>query len=265
MVVLLVSAAPVTARGGEHVRARLVADSHPSVQGEEIWIGVHLEMDPGWHVYWSNPGDAGLATAVEWHLPDGFSAGPVQWPTPISFTQPGDLAAFGYERSVVLASQVTIPETLPSGQPTIAASVSWLACKDVCVLGGAELEERWPLEPSPDVFAGWRDRLPRTEGPYTFTTTGGIEPGERRGDLSLWLRWTETPGEVEFFPAANERLKVTDMKIQTRGGLTRIDCSVSLIGGREQDVLTLPAVVVTTTENGVRRGWEVSAPLRDDG
>ena len=246
-----------------HVRARLVADRVIPGPTPTTTVGVLFEMDPGWHIYWKNPGDAGLATEVVWDLPEGLTAEPLQWPTPMSFTQPGDLAAFGYEHSVVLAARVALPETASTEHATISASVSWLACKDVCVLGGAELEGRWPLDPSPEVLVGWRDRLPRPEGPFTFTTTGGIGPDERQGDLSLWLRWTETPGEVEFFPAADERLKVTGVRVQTRGGLTRIDCSVSAIGGSDLDVHALPAVVATTGEDGVRRGWEVSAELRD--
>ena len=43
-------------------------------------VGVLLEVEPGWHVYWMNPGDSGAPTTVSLTLPPGFTAGPVRFP-----------------------------------------------------------------------------------------------------------------------------------------------------------------------------------------
>ena len=43
----------------EHVEVELVA-GHESVQpGSESFVGLLFKLDPGWHVYWKNPGDSG--------------------------------------------------------------------------------------------------------------------------------------------------------------------------------------------------------------
>ena len=39
-------------------------------------------MQKGWHTYWQNPGDSGLPTTLEWKLPAGVEAGPIEWPAP---------------------------------------------------------------------------------------------------------------------------------------------------------------------------------------
>ena len=88
-----------------HVQAELFADVSAIQPGKPFWLGVHITIDPGWHVYWKNPGDAGLPTSATLSLPDGFTAGPLEFPTPSRFEQPGDIVVFGYENSVMLLTQ----------------------------------------------------------------------------------------------------------------------------------------------------------------
>src|SRR5271170_1748892 len=88
-----------------HVKTELFADVSAIQPGKPFWLGVRLSIDPGWHIYWKNAGDAGLPTRVKFTLPDGFSAGPLQFPTPHRFDQPGNIVAFGYEDSVLLLTQ----------------------------------------------------------------------------------------------------------------------------------------------------------------
>ena len=74
--------------GHLHVQASLVADTTGVSVGKPFTVGVLLKIDPGWHIYWKNPGDAGLPTKVKWTLPDGFTAGELRYPTPHEFTLP---------------------------------------------------------------------------------------------------------------------------------------------------------------------------------
>ncbi len=47
-----------------------------------VTLGFQVELEPGWHLYWVNPGDAGLAPNARWTLPEGFTAGPLRHPVP---------------------------------------------------------------------------------------------------------------------------------------------------------------------------------------
>src|SRR4051812_3739680 len=67
------------------VKARLVAETGSIAPGETVLVALHLEMRPGWHVYWRNPGDSGLPTEIAWTLPLGFTSGEIAWPTPERF------------------------------------------------------------------------------------------------------------------------------------------------------------------------------------
>ena len=68
------------------MQAHLVADVVSVSPGTSFDLGVLLEMEEGWHVYWRNNGDSGGPTRVEWMLPAGFEAGPLRWPAPHKYS-----------------------------------------------------------------------------------------------------------------------------------------------------------------------------------
>ena len=47
-----------------HAKASLVADTTQS--DEFFYVGLKLDMDPGWHTYWKNPGDSGGPFSIMW-------------------------------------------------------------------------------------------------------------------------------------------------------------------------------------------------------
>jgi thiol:disulfide interchange protein DsbD len=164
-------------------------------------------MQDGWHVNWLNPGDAGLAPIIEWELPEGFTAGPIQWPHPAKFVLP-ELAIFGYGGEVFLLSEITPPRSMSStSRPVLKAHVEWLACAEACVPGAAEVQLSLASSDSagaPDPawapsFAKARLALPDSASAWEFGASlvgDGIRirltPPER-SDVAL--------KDVEFFPA----------------------------------------------------------------
>jgi thiol:disulfide interchange protein DsbD len=254
---------PVAAEEPQPVRARLVADASAPAPGGTLQVGVLLEIDEGWHVYWKNPGDAGLATEVRLTLPEGLAASALSWPAPHRFTQPGGLVGYGYERTLLLASAVRLAGPPPADGASLAADTSWLACKEVCLIGSARLEGRWPLDVAAPEFESWRSELPAADPPFSVNVTGGWAPGERRADVSVWLSWPAPPGEVELFPEAGGRLKVASPRVQTRGSLTRVDLEVTKVGSGGAPADDLAAVVAARDASGRRRAWEIVIPLAD--
>src|ERR1035441_8855156 len=50
-----------------HVRVELLApggDLYPSDKLNDV--GIYFKLEPGWHIYWKNPGDAGEAPNLHW-------------------------------------------------------------------------------------------------------------------------------------------------------------------------------------------------------
>src|SRR5262245_57136879 len=68
-------AAPVSA---PHVQVELLADARSVQPGRTVGVGVRFSPDPGWHVYWRNPGDSGEPPSIAWTVPPRFDVGDLE-------------------------------------------------------------------------------------------------------------------------------------------------------------------------------------------
>src|SRR5262245_8801683 len=115
--------ARAAAPSDELVKAELLAEPASISPGQTFWVGVRLRMKEHWHTYWRNPGDSGEATTITWELPEGFTAGPIQWPTP-NHIPVGTLANSGYDRQPLPLKEITAPaKPAPSTQVPITADL----------------------------------------------------------------------------------------------------------------------------------------------
>ncbi len=78
-------------QGRELVHAQLLAEADGIVPGKAVTVGLQLRTEPGWNTYWQYAGDAGIPTRIDWTLPAGFKAGPIEWPLPQRIEDPGDI------------------------------------------------------------------------------------------------------------------------------------------------------------------------------
>ena len=132
----------------------LVAE-RAAVPGRLLTLGWRFRLDAGWHVYWYGANDTGAPPTVTLDLPAGWEAGPLRWPAPARLVAPGDILDHVYQDSVVLIQTVRVADAAPMGaKATLHAHLDWLACRDVCVPGGADLALTLDVErhtsPAPD-------------------------------------------------------------------------------------------------------------------
>ncbi|MCE7873408.1 thiol:disulfide interchange protein [bacterium CPR1] len=187
-----------------HVQSELISDQTVVAPGSTFWVGLRLEMEPEWHTYWQNPGDGGLATKIEWTLPEGVTAGPIQWPAPERVELAG-LVSFGYSHEVVLLTQLQTAPDLKSGPLTLKANVSYLACKEECIPGQADLTLKLSAgaasQPSEQAesLARARDQLPLGPDPAVQARLEGTK---------ILLSLPPGTQKAEFFPLDNEQIKL---------------------------------------------------------
>ena len=248
------------------VKAELVADTASIKPGAPFTLGILLHIEPGWHIYWTNPGDSGLATSVKLKLPPGLKAGPVQYPVPFRIELPGNVVNYGYEQQVMLIATVTPTKSLTIGSHvTIAAEVQWLCCKEACLPGSARPKLALPIadEPMPanqDLFKQWSGQIP-TEGigPVISQLKGGLEHGR---DGSISILWTRMPRDVSLFPSASDALAVSDVSVNNGDGRTDITFKLQRLPGQEPNAKSYRIVVGYTTADGQRRGFYRDFPVR---
>jgi DsbC/DsbD-like thiol-disulfide interchange protein len=133
------------------VTATIIPEARSIRPGSPLRVAIRLVVAPGWHIYWTNPGESGLPTTVRWTGPEGFTAGPVQWPYPERKELAG-LVVHAYEGEVVLLGDIRPPPELPPGKKVeISAHMRWGVCREVCIPQEVRLSFSLPI----------RDRLPR--------------------------------------------------------------------------------------------------------
>ncbi len=190
----------------EYVEAELISEKMALKPGSIQTMALRLKMEPAWHVYWSNPGDAGLPTRLTWDLPAGFSVSEFQWPYPERVVTP-PLIAYGYSGEVYLLFDLQAPQDLQVGTTvTLKARADWLVCKNVCLPGNADLQISLPVKnENTAVNKKWITAFTKTRAKLPIKNSGWqIEAAVR--DTLLTIQATPPPGmtvnlhEIEFCP-----------------------------------------------------------------
>lgn len=272
---------PALAAGADssHAQCSILADAAAISAGKPFTLGILIKIDPGWHIYWKNPGDSGLPTQVSFNLPPGFTAGPLQFPTPTKFPQPGNLAIFGYEDSVLLSATVTPPSQLPANfSAPFSAAISWLACQDECVRGKQTVSLTLPSADAPaastdkPLFESWAAQLPisATNSPdiSSVATNGEMSPAGNHssGDFSMDITWKNpAPDAIDFFPGPADDYNITSVKTSSTGHLTHITFTVDTLAGIKPSPTTLEIVLgyskLPISNDSNKRGVSVLVPL----
>jgi thiol:disulfide interchange protein DsbD len=177
----------------------LLAEPQPIQPGKPFTVGLRFRPEPGWHIYWKNPGDSGMPPTVQWKLPEGYTAGPLQFPLPEKILAP-PLVTYGYEMETLLLAEI-IP---PAGQPLpakikIGATLDWLVCKEICLPGRANLDLNLSSQPKDNIdLQGLLDEI-RREMPARIPGVS-VEGQVSGGFLILRILGAAGPGNLSFFP-----------------------------------------------------------------
>jgi thiol:disulfide interchange protein DsbD len=127
-VVCLAAAVPAQA-AGPHARLELVPEGAAASPGA-FRVAVRLSIDPGWHLYWKNPGDSGQAPSFGWELPAGVRFTGLDWPYPERLDDASG-AAYGYRDEAVFIAHFESSNAARDAVLTVHAK--WLACEKTCV------------------------------------------------------------------------------------------------------------------------------------
>ncbi len=198
------SLTPAIAADAAHVQARLVADEQWIQPGHLLWLGVHFEIEKGWHIYWTNPGDSGQATRVQWALPAGLAAGAIRWPYPQRIQDSATVVDYGYENQVTLLVPIRPSATLSTEQSAeLSVIAKWLVCRDICIAGQANLKLQLPVrKAAPASDASSRALLDeaRAKLPKPLPAAWRASATFENGHLVLELKTGQRGAHAAFFP-----------------------------------------------------------------
>jgi len=212
-----------------HVHVQLIAPEaqfHPGANK----AGLYFKLEPGWHVYWKNPGDAGEPPRIKWTNSPQVTVGPLQYPVPKRLPL-GPLMDFGYEDEVVfpLDVQVKLDTGASFGaysphSADLTAKVSWLVCRGSCIPEKTELQISRPfrqgsetVQPDQQIWARLANKLPQAP-PSNLKI--GFTPTATGFRLTVITGQKET--EASFFPSKPDILSnpAPQAVTSTANGLT---------------------------------------------
>ncbi|MBI3551374.1 MAG: hypothetical protein HY077_02545 [Elusimicrobia bacterium] len=259
---LLILAFPLAAAGNppSHVKAELIVEQDSIKPGGSATVGVRLTMKDGWHTYWRNPGDTGMATTVDWKLPPGFKAEGLQWPYPTRFVGKRSVS-YGYADEAVLLLEIRAPAHIKEGPVTIAAKAQWLECKEICIPGEAELSIAFPAQPAHETVAAARRKVPVKlgEGFSKGAEAKAIDTGAGIGlGVTAPLHCTAAS---DFFPFDNDTIDNKGGGMLMNG--VRDSCEYQFYRSRalgEKKASRLAGVFTLPAEG---RAVEISVPVDD--
>lgn len=236
--------------------ASLLANTKAVEPGKPFLVGVRFEMAKGWHLYWEFPGESGEPPKIQWQLPEGFKAGPIQWPLPHSLVTAGVIFTNVYDDELILPVEITPPSQIDQKEIILSAKVRWFICSDSCVPGSAELALTLPVGPGEPDHA---DLFKRAQAALPQSSPAPLQVTWRRTPNSLDLSVSQIPPDhsLEVFPLPPKGV-LPDRPTLTVGsqpGTAEIKIPATQ---RDPDGTEWRALFVLTAKDQSRRGWVLS-------
>ena len=114
-------------------RLRLVQECEAVSYEKDFLIGIDFKLQPGWHIYWKNPGDSGLAPKFKWRHPEGVSITEMDWPRPKAIPYK-HLVNYGYEDQATFLYRINLDQEFAANKTLdLEVEVDWLVCSDICI------------------------------------------------------------------------------------------------------------------------------------
>lgn len=236
----------------------LVSEEETISPGRPFWVAIQLKIDDTWHAYWKNPGDAGMAPALTWNLPEGFQAGPLLWPTPKRF-ELGPSVGYGYEGEASFLVQITPSSTFEAKTASLSVEMRWVVCSDsTCLPGESSGTITLPVsknEPILSVQNAEIFKLARAGLPQKLEAMNA----QRQENLvTLSFQVQNQVDKVEFFPEVQHAIDSSAEPIlETQAGAPN---QYTAILSESQAAPKLKGVLVVHSSQG-KTAYEVDLPI----
>jgi DsbC/DsbD-like thiol-disulfide interchange protein len=239
-----------------HAKVQLIAEQKTAMPGKPSWVGLLFRLDPGWHIYWQNPGDSGEPPKVQWQLPAGYNAGPILWPQPIRLGS-GTVIDYGYEGQVLLMAPIeAASQGSASPPPNLSADVKYIVCREMCIPGKAHLTLSAPADGD---WSRWRALFEQTRQqlPKRAPTIWKVSAKSDKTHFILLVQGAPGAKSASFFPLIPDEI---DNSASQALASNRSGFQLTL---KKSDQLTKPVATLNgLLILGPARSYEVSAPVR---
>lgn len=179
------------------LKIQLVPEGTAIIPGQSFRVGLFLQHEKGWHTYYQQPGIVGVPTSIVWSLPEGFHAGPLEYPEPET-THMFQIKAQGYERDVLLQTTLLAPDSLKVGQRiTLQGKATWMCCGKTCHPGSKQLSLDLPVATQSAFDVQWHPVFEKERSAFVKMSNAWQTSAEEKG---LTVTLTLKPAEPVALP-----------------------------------------------------------------
>ena len=184
----------------EHARTEIIPEMTGVAPGGAVAIAFAQILQDGWHVYWENPGDSGLPLEFNWTLPQGVSAGAIDYPAPHRIAI-GPLVNFGHEGEPVFLTSITAPaDASPGDSLDIGLESTWLICADICVPETGAFSISVPVTAAPEINEAATELFERARAAIPAPFAGEASFSVHGENLIVRIPDQKGAGDAYFFP-----------------------------------------------------------------
>jgi thiol:disulfide interchange protein len=261
-----------TASAAPKTHVRLILSAETARAGDTIWAGLKMDVPPSWHVYWRNGGDAGIPVSVTWTLPDGASAGPINWPLPekeIDKAGDSSLVTYIYTHEVVLLTPIKLAEGLRSGTLTVKGAVNWMECSmeggcfpaDGTVTATLNIAAETKPSANVDLIEQWRKKIPQSAEAGAATAHWQSSQTESNS-RPVVIEWKNGAAPTDFYPDSSANFSVEGLteKLPSAGGFIPLRKIVTKTDSAWPDKIT--GVLVSHAGSPQAQGFEVALSIQ---
>lgn len=251
-----------------HLRVELLVPGRKLYSGAEgNQAGLYFKLEPGWHVYWQNAGDAGEPPGINWTLPKGVTAGPLQFPAPERLPV-GPLMDYGYEGDVLFPFRLHVDPDAKPGPAMLDAKVHWLVCSSVCIPGHADLQltrdvvrGQGPPAAVPALFQRFQSLMPKPlpsgdNAVFQTTKTGfrlAVTTGQRETHAEFFpadQTVIDNPAPQKLTPTVDGLILELKKDANISGNPAHLNGVLELSGGRSYEIAATPGTVTAPAAEG---------------
>lgn len=233
------------------VDVTLVAENRSIAAGKKFTVALKIHHHEKFHTYWKSPGIAGVPTEIAWELPEGFTAGEIQWPYPEK-SMMAIHPVHGYERDVMLLVEITPPAEITKEKVDLKANATWMACADGCYPGKIALDLELPVATEPAVdteksgsFTKARQEIPQPLQHWTTEVVSAVDAEEIRIRLKPGSADAVLPEDVYFFSSDGQISSNKPQRVEAKDGVYEIVAKRSKFGPKGK--ASLPGILASAS------------------
>lgn len=179
---------------------------------------LRIDLPGGWHTYWRNPGEVGIAPRLDWSESQNVAAVTPIWPRPRAIEQNG-YVSYGYYDQLILPLEITPRD--PARPMALAGTLALGVCHDICVPADLTVSGALRGAGGPDarIEAALATQAQPPESAGLTRATCRLEPAARGAELTLRATLPhQGTGERLIVELPGSGLRVTELRSWRDGG-----------------------------------------------